>query len=306
MEDFMSVRRTTKPPKRKEGAGFTIVDIMSGIDDKMLDPFLMWHELPRAFHRPGEMPGAPMHPHRGFSECPYCKEICGKDGPNENDCFLGGDHEGNTHKMRSGDFEFGQVGRGFEHEGLLDPSWSGYLHFFQLWINLPREHKMDDPSIVNCAASKLPVAEISTSPPAIDGTVKVLIGEDIFGATSPMTSPFVPVQYLDFELAAGGTVIHEPPAMMQTRLAYVYKGQVDFGGEVCSAGQFVVFAPGKALRASAADKDAGFLFLAGQRIGEPVAKYGPFVMTTREELSQCMSDYQKGKLCGKITRTVIE
>eukprot|EP00404_Azadinium_spinosum_P013369 CAMPEP_0180517678 /NCGR_PEP_ID=MMETSP1036_2-20121128/54664_1 /TAXON_ID=632150 /ORGANISM="Azadinium spinosum, Strain 3D9" /LENGTH=180 /DNA_ID=CAMNT_0022529729 /DNA_START=16 /DNA_END=555 /DNA_ORIENTATION=+ len=180
---------------------------MSGIPASRLDPFLIWHELPRSLHKPGEMPGAPMHPHRGFSECPYAKEMVSKDGPSDLDVFLGRDHEGNRHKMRPGDFEFGQVGKGFEHEGLVDPRWSGYLHFFQLWINLPRERKMDPPKIINCASGKLPVVEVSASPRA---TVKVLLGQEVFGATSPVKSEHVPAQYLDFELETGAEIAHVP------------------------------------------------------------------------------------------------
>jgi len=298
----MEVERKTQPPQRLEGGGFTIVDIMSGIPTSRLDPFLMWHELPRAFYRPGEMPGAPMHPHRGFSECPYAKEMVGKDGPSDLDVFMGKDHEGNRHMMRPGDFEFGQVGKGFEHEGLIDPRWTGYLHFFQLWINLPHAHKFDDPKIISCANSKLPVVEVSMIPRA---TVKVMLGEDVFGATSPVTSPHVPAQYLDFELAAGAQLEHRPPAEMQTRLCYVYKGQPAVGGTVCNRGEFLLLGPGEKLTIAAGTVDAGVLFIAGRRIGEPVVQHGPFVMTTKEEIRQCVQDYQAGRLCGKLTREVI-
>ncbi|CAE8683891.1 unnamed protein product [Polarella glacialis] len=298
----MAVERKTNPPQRLEGGGFTIVDIMSGIPTSRLDPFLMWHELPRAFYKPGEMPGAPMHPHRGFMECPYAKEMVGKDGPSDLDGFNGKDHEGNTAIMRTGDFEFGQVGRGFEHEGLIDKAWTGYLHFFQMWINLPRAHKMDDPKIISCAASKMPVAEVSQSPLV---AVKVLLGADVFGCTSPVRCEHVPVQYLDFMLGAGGQVTYEPPAEMQTRLAYVYKGQPTVGGTPCAQGEFLLLGPGSRLDISAGPAEAGVLFLAGRKIGEPVVQHGPFVMTSKAEIQQCFQDYQRGQLCGKMTREVI-
>jgi hypothetical protein len=73
----MRVAKMARPPSRREGGGFTIRDILSGFSTQELDPFLIWHELPRARHGRGEMPGAPMHAHRGFMECPYAKEIGG-------------------------------------------------------------------------------------------------------------------------------------------------------------------------------------------------------------------------------------
>jgi len=298
----MRVEKKTRPPQRLEGGGFTIVDVMSGIPTERLDPFLIWHELPRTFHRPGEMPGAPMHPHRGFCECPYAKEMVGKDGPSDLDAFIGRDHADNTVLMRSGDFEFGQVGQGFEHEGLVDPRWSGTLHFFQLWINLPRRHKMDPPKIINCAASKLPVVELSKEPRS---SVKVLLGENVFGATSPVKSPHVPAQYLDVELAASATFAHSPPLEMQTRLLYLYAGEAVIAGTACRRGEFVVLGRGDRLEISAGPKGAGMLFIAGRRIEEPVVQHGPFVMTTREEIQRCFHDYQRGKLCGRMTREVI-
>eukprot|EP00933_Yihiella_yeosuensis_P021946 TRINITY_DN17292_c0_g1_i1.p1 TRINITY_DN17292_c0_g1~~TRINITY_DN17292_c0_g1_i1.p1 ORF type:complete len:337 (-),score=65.69 TRINITY_DN17292_c0_g1_i1:539-1447(-) len=298
----ISVEKKTKPPQRLEGGGFTIVDIMSGVSPSRLDPFLIWHELPRALHAPGEMPGAPMHPHRGFCECPYAKEMVGKDGPSELDRFIGRDHAGNTHLMRQGDFEFGQVGQGFEHEGLIDKSWSGYMHFFQLWINLPKAHKMDPPKIINCPAKKIPLVEVSAEPKV---TTKVMLGEDVFGATSPVTSLHVPAQYLDFELEAGGSLTHQPPSEMQTRLAYVYKGQPCVGGTTCSQGEFLLLTAGDELHVDAGVEAAGLLFIAGRRIEEPVVQHGPFVMTSREEIQQCFRDYQQGRLCGKMTREII-
>ena len=53
----IDVVKQARPPAKLEGGGFTIKDIMSGFSAKDLDPFLIWHELPRAFYKPGEMPG---------------------------------------------------------------------------------------------------------------------------------------------------------------------------------------------------------------------------------------------------------
>ena len=151
----VAVTKKLTPPERREGAGFTIKDLMSGLSDAEKDPFLIWHELPRTAYKPGEMPGAPMHPHRGFNECPYAKEISGG-----NTAQYGGMkaryHTGKTGEFQPGAFEWGKVGIGIEHEGVVDPRWTGVMHFFQLWVNLPRVHKLDPPAFQNAHSSALP------------------------------------------------------------------------------------------------------------------------------------------------------
>jgi len=82
LQPFITVKGKRKPPSRLEGGGFMIKDIMAGVSFQELDPFLIWHELPEKHHRKGEMPGAPMHCHRGFIEAPYCKKFIGENGPN--------------------------------------------------------------------------------------------------------------------------------------------------------------------------------------------------------------------------------
>lgn len=72
---------------------------MSGLKAVDTDPFLIWHELPRHSYMPGEMPGAPMHPHRGFNEVPYCKEMSGTEGLN---FMLCRDNEDNTAQLTPG------------------------------------------------------------------------------------------------------------------------------------------------------------------------------------------------------------
>jgi hypothetical protein len=82
----MQVTNVAKPPERREGAGFIIRDIFHALPYEGphgTDPFLMWHHLPRAHYNPGEMPGAPLHPHRGFYECPYAKTMISDKGAPE-------------------------------------------------------------------------------------------------------------------------------------------------------------------------------------------------------------------------------
>ena len=285
-EKMMKIARTSRPPERLEGGGFRIRDVMSGYSNEALDPFLIWHELPRTKHARGTFPGAPMHPHRGFMECPYSKEAA----PGTYAVESGGETRRGP-MPGSGSFELGKVGVGMAHEMLVDRNWTGYLFMFQLWVNLPGAHKFDAPHFQNAEASALPVVDL-------DGArVKVMHGE-FEGRASPTTCDAVPWQYMDFMLdVEGAAVEHAPPAEMATRCAYVYAGSVAFGADVVAAGTFVLFdRGGGALRATANAAGSGFLFIAGRPIGEPVVQHGPFVMNTRDQIQQCFADYQRGRL----------
>merc|ERR1711920_1162756 len=107
------------------------------------------------------------------------------------------------------------------HEILYPGNWTGYLQVFMLWINLPAARKMEDPMILNCAPHKLPVVELSQSPRA---TAKVLIGENVYGVTSPMKTPSVPVTYVDFVLEAGAKIHLDVPLEQSGRFLYIHHG----------------------------------------------------------------------------------
>ena len=296
----MKVAKVFKPPERREGAGFIIRDIFNSIPyegPQGSDPFLMWHHLPRAYYKPGEMPGAPLHPHRGFYECPYAKTMISDKGAPEAKMLTrvvagGVEHRG---EMPPGGFELGKVGVGMEHEGLIDPRWCGELQFFQLWVNLPANRKFDPPAFQQMSPSVLPVVELAASPRA---TAKILHGS-AFGATAPSTCEAVEWQYLDFELDPGARVQHTPPTPMHSRLLYVYEGAGKFGGTLVPEGHVAVLSKvaSEELIAEAGPGGCRFVFVAGRPLGEPIVKHGPFVMTTRQQIQQCFLDYQCGKLC---------
>jgi len=100
-----------------------------------------------------------MHPHRGFMECPYTKLMTSSDGRSMSTLTKNRVKAGGVeHKLspEPGTFELGKVGVGMEHEMLIDESWSGSLHAFQLWVNLPNANKFDAPYFQNAAPSALP------------------------------------------------------------------------------------------------------------------------------------------------------
>ena len=90
----------------------------------------------------------------------------------------------------------------------------------------------------------------------------------------------------------------------QQAMAFVFEGSALVGneGSEIKDGQLAMFASGDAVRLRGAKGGGRLLLLAGVPIKEPVARYGPFVMNTQEEIVQAVRDFQSGKM-GEITRT---
>ena len=82
----------------------------------------------------------------------------------------------------------------------------------------------------------------------------------------------------------------------------MFEGEVELGvdrgapGERVAAGHLAVLGEGDTVRARATGTGARFLLVAARPLGEPVARYGPFVMNTRAEIEQAVRDFQEGRL----------
>lgn len=176
---------------------------------------------------------------------------------------------------------------------IVDRRFSGYIHGFQLWVNLPAANKFDAPHFQNASPSALPIAELPGG-----ATVRVMHGA-LGELCSPTECETVEWQYLDFEVPGSLAICHEPPPQMTTRMAYVYRGAVELGGTLVKEGTLALLQGDGELAAKAEAVGCGFLFIAGRPIGEPIVSHGPFVMASREQIRQCFSDYQQGMLATK-------
>ena len=101
---------------------------------------------------------------------------------------------------------------------------------------------------------------------------------------------------MDFKFGARGSVRHAVPAS-HNAFVYVFEGEAELGAARTKvvAAQLAALGPGELFTARA-PSSARLLFFAGRPIGEPVARYGPFVMNTEEELRQAVDDYRTGRL----------
>jgi redox-sensitive bicupin YhaK (pirin superfamily) len=212
------------------------------------------------------------------------------------------DSQGNAGRLGPGDVQWMTAGAGVVHSEMPEREFArtgGRMHGFQLWVNLPKRDKMMRPRYQEIPAEGIPSASSE------DGlvSVKVIAGEAL-GAHA-LIETRTPIVYLHYTLKPGGSVEQFIPEGFNV-FAYVIDGEGRFGadGRAARDGQMVLFdSDGEAARISnptGASKDLDVLLLGGQPLGEPVARYGPFVMNTEAEIHQAFDDFRSGRM-GAIT-----
>ncbi len=291
--DSRTVRETTRivtAHRQREGAGFIVRRPFptQGLD--LADPFLLLDEMGPVDYGPGEAVGAPDHPHRGFETITYMLE-----GEFEHE-----DSAGHRGVLRPGDVQWMTAGAGIVHSEM--PSRrirekGGRVHGFQIWVNLPSKLKMTRPRYQEVSAGKIPEGRSE------DGRARVrVIAGEALGARAVIDT-HIPIVYQDWTIDAGADVIVALPREQQA-FVYVFQGAVLAGneGREVRDGQLALLGEGDAVRLRGAAGGGRLLLLAGVPIREPVARYGPFVMNTQQELVEAVRDYQSGRM-GEITRT---
>lgn len=276
--------------RQREGAGFIVRRPLPAPGLTALDPFLLIDEMGPIEYQPGEAVGAPDHPHRGFETVTYVLE--GE--------VLHEDSAGHRGTIKPGGVQWMTAGGGIVHSETPSAATlasGGRAHGFQIWVNLPARLKMTRPRYQELGAAEIPTAETA------DGLaqVKVIAGEAL-GVRAAIDT-HTPIVYQDWSLAPGAdvTLALDPE---QRALVYVFSGRAQVGNQAQTVedGQLAVLGAGDAVRLRATSENARLLLLAGVPLGEPVARYGPFVMNTQSELLQAFQDYQSGRM-GEITRT---
>ncbi len=289
MTKIRAVERIVTAHQQKEGAGFLVRRPFptQGLDH--VDPFLMLDELGPVEYGPGEAIGAPDHPHRGFETVSYI--LHGEK--------LHEDSAGDTQLIRAGDVQWMTAGAGVVHSEMPSPAFhqsGGLAHGFQIWINLPADRKMMAPGYQHLPRDEIPRAR---SP---DGLIEVIVVAGAAFGVAARIGTQTPMWLQDWSLEAGAAAELEIEAEFNVS-AYVFDGAVSFGAEQnrVERGQLAIFGAGGAMRIEAADSGGRFLLLAGQPLNEPIARYGPFVMNSEEELVAAFEDYQSGRM-GRIER----
>jgi redox-sensitive bicupin YhaK (pirin superfamily) len=252
-----------------EGAGVRLKRVFGFHEVPQFDPFLLLDHF--GSDNPDDyVRGFPWHPHRGIETVTYMI-----DGNVEH-----GDSLGNKGIITSGDVQWMTAGSGIIHQEMPKP-FEGEMKGFQLWVNLPKEHKMSSPRYRSITRTDIVTVEREGV------TVRIIAGM-IDGKEGPVSDLFVDIEYLDIELT--GTFRHQ--TRKRTVFVFVYEGSASVGGKEVSEGQCALLEDkGDILIES---KGSKFLFVAGNPLGEPIAWGGPIVMNTREELDQAFGELREG------------
>jgi quercetin 2,3-dioxygenase len=277
--------------RQLEGEGFEVRRPFPSMDLSLADPFLLLDHIGAVEYAPGEAKGTPWHPHRGFETVTYMI-----DGAFEHQDTTGGGG-----LITDGATQWMTAGAGIQHiekppEQLV--ARGGLFHGTQLWVNLPAAQKWVQPRYQDIEARD--VALLSSD----DGSslVRVIAGE-LAGHRGP-GSTYTPITYVHATVAPGSRLALPWPREFNA-VAYVLAGQGFAGVEQrpLDEGQLAAFGEGDALviRAAqkqplAAQKGWEVLLIGGRPIREPVARYGPFVMNTRDEIFQALEDFHAGRM----------
>ncbi len=270
----------------REGAGFAVRRPFPTQSLSFVDPFLLLDHMEPVMLAPGAARGAPDHPHRGFETVTYMLE----------GHFVHKDSAGNSGTIGPGDVQWMTAGKGVVHSEMPDDDLldnGGRLHGFQIWVNLPAKDKMIAPRYQDIPSAKIPIAESE------DGKVwvKVVAGQSM--GKEAVIDTRTPITFLHVKLQPGAS-LNQPIPHQYNTFAYVVEGKGYFGQEKLPAerDQLVLFgAGGDNVFLQASDyEEVSVLLLGGLPLGEPVARYGPFVMNTQNEIFQALKDYQEGAM----------
>ena len=263
-----------------DGAGVKLTRVIGGGELPDLDPFLLLDEF-GTDKAEDYIGGFPDHPHRGFETVTYML-----DGRMRHR-----DNHGNEGLLVPGSVQWMTAGRGLVHSEMPEQE-SGRMRGFQLWVNLPARDKMTAPRYQEFAPESIPVAH-----PGNGVSVKVIAGavDDVRG---PIQQPATDPLYLDITLDANTSWDYLLPDG-HNAFAYAFEGAAGIGegdsARPLATHELAVLGGGERFVVTAGEGGARLLLVAGRPLRENVARHGPFVMNTREELMQAFVDYQQGR-----------
>jgi redox-sensitive bicupin YhaK (pirin superfamily) len=285
------VRQVVTAGHTFEGEGFPVRRPFPGIDLSLADPFVLLDEMGAVDYGPGEAKGTAWHPHRGFETVTYMI-----DGVFEHQDSTGG---GGT--ITNGATQWMTAGAGILHIE-RPPAWlvtkGGLFHGVQLWVNLPRADKWVPPRYQGIEAGEVTLLASHDA----GALVRVIAGR-LAGYHGP-GSTHTPIIYAHATLGPGSRLAIPWPED-HNALVYALNGRGFVGAErhPLDDGQLAVLGAGDAFELAAAEVQPSsaadgweVLLLGGVPIGEPIARYGPFVMNTRDDLVQAVEDYQAGRM----------
>ena len=275
------VKAIIEPTPVIEGAGVRLRRSLGGEKLNYLDPFLLFDHFGSSNAKDYQA-GFPMHPHRGIETVTYM--LTGE--------VHHRDTLGNSGSIGAGDVQWMTAGGGILHEEMpqVRPEGNGG---FQLWVNLPARLKMTQPRYQDIPSREIP--EVTTD----TGTKIRVIAGNVEGTDGAVTGIAANPTYLDVSIPPGHSFM-QPVPQGHTAFAYVFEGKAGFveddeDSQKCIAQtKLVVWEDGELVKVVTGDEPVRLLLISAKPLREPIARYGPFVMNTQDEIKQALADLKEG------------
>ena len=276
----IEVSKIIDPKPASDGAGVKLKRSI-GVDPDYFDPFLMLDEF-GSENKDDYIGGFPPHPHRGIETVTYML----------NGEFEHEDSTGAKGKMSAGDVQWMKTGSGIIHSEM--PAMSeGKLHGFQLWVNMPAKLKMSKPKYIYIDSKKMKIHKDS------EKKIKIVAGK--FGdVEGPVMGHNIEPIYFDIELKKDKKFNFELP-LTHNSFIYLIEGEIKIGDKnhkKVKNSTLILLTKGSELKVKGIIKSK-FLLISGKPIEEPIARGGPFVMNTKEEILKAIEEYHSGNFVQK-------
>jgi len=285
------IRKVLPPPRAHwVGDGFHVKPVFANMAfTKEVSPFLMFdYAPPEEFPATSKKLGVGQHPHRGFETVTIAFN-----GEVEH-----GDSCGNRDVIGEGDVQWMTAGSGIIHEEFHSRKFAargGLFSMAQIWVNLPKKHKMHKPVYQAILKKTITVADLGGG-----CSVRVIAGS-CGGVKGPATT-FSELNVWEVLLKVG-TKVRLPVPEGHNTILFVRRGSVNVFGrgddkkpQTLQESQVSLWSvAGGCIPVEAATANTSLLLLSGVPIKEPIAARGPFVMNTETELDSAWRDFHAGK-----------
>ena len=271
----VEINKIIEPTLASDGAGVKLKRSI-GVEPNYFDPFLMLDEF-GSDNKDDYIGGFPAHPHRGIETVTYM--LSGE--------FEHKDSTGGKGRMTAGDVQWMKTGSGIIHSE-MPAMKEGRLHGFQLWINMPAKMKMSKPEYHYIDADQMTLHKDD------EKQVKVIAGK-FKNLEGPIMGHNLDPIYFDIELKKGKKFDFEIPSTHNSFI-YLIEGEIKIGDKIhdkVKGSTLILLTRGENLKVSALS-NTKFLLVSGKPIGEQIARGGPFVMNTKQEILQAVEDYHNG------------
>ena len=258
--------------RTKDGAGVSLVRVLSRNTTKEYDPILMLDSFDST--DPDDyIKGFPMHPHRGIETITYLRE----------GTMTHKDSMGNEDTITDNEVQWMTAGSGIMHEEMPKPSKR--MLGVQLWLNLLAKDKMVTPHYQSLRGDDLKIVEEDSA------KVKVISGE--YKGIKGYAPKYLPLDFYEIEIKKNEEITIDTKGDQQVIL-FTLIGDIEVEGDVVSEKTAVTTTDGDKLTIKAKDEDVIVLFLQSIPTNEPIAWAGPIVMNTNDELRKASLDLSRG------------